>query len=95
MELISLECILLDILLCQGFPCLIFMVVPNLNHMPFHLVGLFMDLLGQFLMFHLQGVEVLGLGEVILVLQSAIIYHINKAPNSLLGILDLHLTSLL
>lgn len=93
MELISLECILLDILLCQGFPCLIFMVVPNLNHMPFHLVGLFMDLLGQFLMFHLQGVEVLGLGEVILVLlQLAIIYLINKAPNSLL---DLHLTSLL
>ena len=92
MELISLECILLDIL-CQGFLCLLFMVVPNLNHMPFHLVGLFMDLLGQFLMFHLQGVEVLGLGEVILVLlQLAIIYLINKAPNSLL---DLHLTSLL
>lgn len=93
MELISLECILLDILLCQGFPCLIFMVVPNLNHMPFHLAGQFMDPLGQFLMFHLQGVEVLGLGEVILVLlQLAIIYLINKAPNSLL---DLHLTSLL
>jgi hypothetical protein len=52
-----------------------------------------MDLLGQFLMFHLQVVGVLGLGEVIPVLQLAIISHTNKARSSLLGILDLHLIS--
>lgn len=90
MEITNLDCILLGFL-CKGFPCLLSMVVPSLNHMPFLLAGLFMDLLGQFLMFHLQGVGVLGLGEVILVLQLAIIFH-TKAPNRLL---DLHLISLL
>ena len=49
--------------------------------------------LGQFLMYHLQGVEVLGLGEVVRVLQLAIIFHTSKAHNSQLGILDLLLTS--
>jgi hypothetical protein len=92
MVITNLDCILLGFL-CKGFPCLLSTVVPNLNHMPFLLVEQFMDLLGQFLMFHLQVVGVLGLGEVIPVLQLAIISHTNKARSRLLGILDLHLIS--
>lgn len=87
MDPISLDCILLGIL-CQGCPCH-HLVVRSLSRMPFQHVELCMDPLGQFLVYHLLGIGVLGLGEVIQVLQLAIIYHTNKALNSLLGVLGL------
>ena len=91
---INLACILLDTQCLESlFPHSL--VALLLSLMPFQLVELFMDQLGQCLMFPNLGAEVLVLDEAMPVLLLAVIFPTSKGHSNLLEQLDLPLTFLL